>query len=125
MPLSMVPPTVQFHVPAVPTATVPAAYSSAASSSAVPIVPPNISAASSSAANVSSPHVNAPFDSHVDIPTSASLNSETIVAAQNPATTHVSAPTSVHPMMTRAKHETNWVVGYVAASCNICFVLTE
>ncbi|KAL6967654.1 hypothetical protein U1Q18_033462, partial [Sarracenia purpurea var. burkii] len=86
MPLSMVPFTVQFHVPAVPAETVPAASPPivpptvpVASSS---IAPPNISAASSSAANVSSPHVNALFDLHVDIPTSASLNSETIVAAQ-------------------------------------------
>ncbi|KAL6959176.1 hypothetical protein U1Q18_043752 [Sarracenia purpurea var. burkii] len=64
MPLSMVPPTVHFHMPV--------------------NVPANIPAASSSAANVSSPHVNVsnntPIDLHVDIPTCDSLNSETIVS---------------------------------------------
>ncbi|KAL7000837.1 Homeobox protein HD-1, partial [Sarracenia purpurea var. burkii] len=118
MPLSMVPPIVHFHVPEVPAANVLTASS------------PNASSHNASSPNVShvdisndttvptdfhtaghSSHVNTPIDFHVDIPHSVptnlqprDLNSETTVSAQNHATPYVSAPTSVHLMMTRAKH---------------------
>ncbi|KAL6993627.1 hypothetical protein U1Q18_011739, partial [Sarracenia purpurea var. burkii] len=122
MPLSMVPSTVHLHVPEVPATNVPATSSTNVSVgvSPVTVVPTNVSHVDISndttvptdfhaASDIS--HVNTTIDVHVDIPHTiptdlppTDLNSKTTISTQNHATQHVSAPTSIHPMMSRAKH---------------------
>ncbi|KAL6987037.1 hypothetical protein U1Q18_012796 [Sarracenia purpurea var. burkii] len=119
MPLSIVPSTVCLHVPEVHAENVPAASPTNVSTgvSLVTVVPTNVPHVDMShdaiptdlQAAVDISHVDIPIDLHVDIPHSIptdlpplDLNSETTISPQNHATQHVSAPTSIHPMNTRA-----------------------